>query len=84
MRSVYYMDSDVSSNMAAPGDAVQLVRGHFEDIEAARVPEDTRWIDAAEEEELVGDVADELCSRVAVVEGGGEVDPVARDGDDAA
>ena len=42
------------------------------------------WSAAAEEELVVGDVADGRCSRVEVVEDGEAEDPVARGGGDAA
>lgn len=72
---VYYTDFDeLQCSMEVPEDVVQPVQVHLECIEVTRVQQGMDSVDVVEEE-LVDDV-DELCSRVALVEGDAAVDPV--------
>jgi (2Fe-2S) ferredoxin len=82
---VYYKDSGAWNSMEAPADVVQLVQAHLEEGTAADrvvLRERTRLNAAVGEEVPVDDAADELCSRVEVVGGDGEEDPVGCGGDD--
>lgn len=80
LRLACYMDSDEPSSTEALAGVVLLGLELLGNIEADRAEEDTGWSAAAGDLDAV----DERCSRVEVVGGGEEEDPVGRDGDGAA
>lgn len=85
MRWVYYTDSGGRRSMAAPGDAVRSVLGHFERIEANRAgARMVRYAVVAVVEEQPVDGVGVQCSRVVVVGDGGELEALADARDDAA